>query len=208
MPAFFPLLDVELELQSWLVGLLILRSDLSVPAVLAIWQLIIKNKDDIASLSLLSDDNFLRPINNEVTALIVHALFLLHDSKVVLIREMALRASNHDRDLAQLNLLLCEVVSLELVVLIPVRLLDMDVNLTVDLVSHVPDSSLMRKVRVLALHPWVNHHWLASSVNLTKDDLVLDIFLVLLVFLILDVRDVVVLLVHSDSVELVLLYAV
>jgi hypothetical protein len=80
MASFLSLLNVELELQSWFVSLLILRSNLGIPAILTVRKLIIENKNDVTSLPLLCNDDLLRAINNEVTALIIHTLFLLHDS--------------------------------------------------------------------------------------------------------------------------------
>jgi hypothetical protein len=103
--AFFSLLDIELKLQSWFVIFLILGPYLGIPAVLARWKLVIENQHDVASLTLLSDDDLLGTIDNEVSTLIIHALFLSNDSFVVLVIEMALGASDHDRYLAEFDLL-------------------------------------------------------------------------------------------------------
>jgi len=208
MASFLPLLNVKLELQSWFVSLLILRSNLSIPAILTVRKLIIENKNDVTSLPLLRNNDLFRTIYNEVTALIIHALLLLHDSKVVLVREMALRTPDHNRDFAKLNLLLLVQLNLEFIIFVPVPLLDMHIDFAINLVGHIPDPRLMGEVGVLPqLHIGllgVSHHGLAAGVNLTKNNLVLDVLLRVL----FDVDDIVVLLVHPDSVELVLLHAV
>ena len=100
MASFLPFLNVELELHGGLVGLLVLRSYLSVPAVLAVWELVVKDEHDVASLSLLGYDDLLRAVDNKVASLVIHAFLLPQDSFIVFIREMALGTSNHDRDLA------------------------------------------------------------------------------------------------------------
>jgi hypothetical protein len=185
-----------------------LRSDLGIPAILTVRKLIIENKNDVTSLPLLCNDDLLRAINNEVTALIIHTLFLLHDSKVVFIREMALRTSYHHRDFAKFDLLHLIRLNFEFVIFVPVTLLNMDINFAVNLVRHIPDPCLMREVWVFSQLRIglfrVSHHWLTTSVNLTKHDRIFNILLRVL----FDVADIVVLLLHSDSVELVLFYAV
>ena len=95
-----PFLNIELELQGGLVGLLVLRSYLSVPAVLAVWELVVKDEYDVTGLSLLGYDDLLRTVDNEVASLVIHAFFLPQDSLVIFIREMALGTSNHYRNLA------------------------------------------------------------------------------------------------------------
>ena len=148
MASFLPFLNIELELQGGLVGLLVLRSYLSVPAVLAVWELVVKDEHDVASLSLLGYDDLLRAVDNKVASLVIHAFLLPQDSFIVFIREMALGTSNHDRYLAELDLLLLVFLDNEFILSISVTLFNVDIDLAVDLVRHVPDPGLMGKVWV------------------------------------------------------------
>lgn len=204
MASFLPFLNIEFELQGGLVGLLVLRSNLSVPAVLAVWELVVKDKYDVTGLSLLSNDDLLRAVDNEIASLVIHAFLLPQDSLVVFIREMALGTSNHDRDLAKLDLLLLVFLDNKFVFSISVTLLNVDVDLAVDLVGHVPDPGLMGKVWVPGVQLKVHHHGLAARVDLAKDDPVLDIPL----RVVFDVLNVVVLLMDPNSIELVFFHAI
>ena len=50
-----------------------------------------KNQDDIAGLLLLGDDYLLGSIDNEVAALVVHALFIADYLLVIAVIQVALR---------------------------------------------------------------------------------------------------------------------
>jgi hypothetical protein len=179
--AFFSLLDIELKLQSWFIIFLILGPYLGIPAVLTRWKLVIENQHDVASLTLLSDDYLLGTIDNEVSTLIIHALFLPNDSFVVLVIEMALGASYHDGDLAELDLLgLVLLNDLSGEVAVSLTFLDVDIHLGVDLVCHVPDSCFMGEVRVHGIGLGVFHHGLAAGVDLAEYNLVADVVILVI----------------------------
>jgi len=52
-------LDIDLELEGWLIGLFVLRTDLSIPSVLAGGQSLVENQHDVTSLLFLGDNNLL-----------------------------------------------------------------------------------------------------------------------------------------------------
>lgn len=110
--------------------------------------------------------------------MVVHALLLSNDSSIVFVVQVALGATDHDWDLAELNGL--GGISLEklgglVAVFGPLSLLDVDINLGVDLISHVSDPSLMGKVWVDFTSPGVFHHGLGPGINLPKHYLVADV---------------------------------
>ena len=73
--ALFRLLDVHLKLKRRFSTLLILGPDLGVPGIPGV-ELDIENKDDIAGLSLLSNNYLFRAIDDEVATLIIQALLI------------------------------------------------------------------------------------------------------------------------------------
>ena len=129
-------------------------------------------------MTLLSNDDFFRTVYDKVTTLIIHALLLPNDSSVIFIVQMALRATDHYWNLAELYLL-CFVLLDELTglvtILVPFSLFNVDVNLGVNLVSHVSNSRLMREVGVDFTRPWVLHHRLGAGIDLSKHYLIADV---------------------------------
>jgi hypothetical protein len=119
---------------------------------------------------------------------------------------MALGTTDHDWDLTKLNslglVLLDELASL-VTILVPFSLLDVDIDLGVNLVSHVPDSRLMREVGVDITSPRVFHHGLGPSIDLPKHYLVADV-----VILGVDSPSWQVLAIDLDHVVLVLIHTV
>lgn len=127
-------------------------------------------------MTLLSDDDLFRTIDNEVATLVVHALLLSDDSFIILVVEMALGTPDHDGYLAELNLLrFVQLNDLTGGIANSLTLLDVDINLGVDLVSHVSDSCLMGEVRVHGIGLGVFHHGLAAGVNLAEHYLIANV---------------------------------
>ena len=99
---------------------------------------------------------------------------------------MALRAPDHYRDLTKFNLFYIKLFNQlpRLILTIPFSLLDVHIDFTVNLVSHVSDPCLVREVRIHGirgvLHFWVFHHRLAASINLTKYYLVANIVVLMI----------------------------
>ena len=66
----------DLELERWLVRVVSLRANFSDPRMLG-WRLFMKYQDYVGSHSLVGNDDLLTTIDNEVAALIKHALLCL-----------------------------------------------------------------------------------------------------------------------------------
>jgi hypothetical protein len=195
----FSLLNIYLELKGGLIGLFILRAHLGIPAVAGGGEFVVEDEDDVAGLFLLSHDDLLRAIHDEVAALVVHAFFVADNGLVIAVVEVALTGPDHDWDLAEFNPL--NGVSLDEVggeVADSLAFLNVDVDLGVDLVGEHSNSCLVREVRVQTIPLSVSEHGFGSGVDLAEDDLVADLVSVLVDF----ARDV--LFVLGDVVVLVL----
>ena len=157
-----------------------MRSDLCVPRVFAIRQLYVEDQHDVACLSFLSDDDFLRAIDDEVASLVVHALLVSDDCLVVAIAQMALTTPDHHWNLSKVDLSFLVFFD-QFTWLFPdsLSLFDVNVNLCIYLVRQVSNSSFVREIRI-HLEVFVLHHWLVASVDLTKNNSIADVVFFLL----------------------------
>jgi hypothetical protein len=94
---------------------------------------------------------------------------------------MALRAPDHNRYLAKLDLFCLILLNKRGgSVADSLPLLDVHIDLGVNLVSHVPDPGLMREIRIHLSSLGVFHHGFRASVNLAKNHLVTNVVVVVI----------------------------
>ena len=101
---------------------------------------------------------------------------------------MALRTPDHDWNLAQLDLLSLELIKelTRLVLAVSLSLFNMDVDLAIDLICHVPDSCFMGEVRIHSIfvvisHFRIFHHGFGIGVNLTEFNHVADLVVLVII---------------------------
>ena len=149
----FLFFNIYFKLQSRFITFFILGTDLSIPRILACWQFNIENKNNVASLSLLGDDDFFRPIDYKISTLIIKTFFISHYLLLIAIMQMTLFRMYHYRYFTQIYffcLIFLNQVGIcsSWFISIPFSLFNMEINLAFNLICEISDSCLVWIIRI------------------------------------------------------------